>query len=314
MAEAPLSVWRDGAVKSAITAFVGRVTEEGADFVPPDERVAVFDNDGTLWCEKPMPIQLDFILRFLSEKAAQNTELRERQPWKSAVEKDYKWLGDVIVKHYHGDESGVKLVLGALQESFGGMPVEEYDRRSRDFLENAQHPTLKRPYLTCTYSPMRELLDFLNANGFTNYIASGGDRDFMRPVTNRLYGIGRERVIGSTFGLKYESGQVIYIPSFDIFDDGPEKPVRIWSRVGRRPIFAAGNSNGDIEMLEYARGTSHSPMRLLVLHDDAKREFAYESGAERVLEIARSKQWTIVSIEKDWSQVFPELATGQQPA
>lgn len=305
MADDPLGMWRDGAVKSAIVAFVGRVTEAGADFVPPDERVAVFDNDGTLWCEKPMPIQVDFIMRFLAESAEKMPELRERQPWKAAFTKDYRWLGDTIVQHYHGDESGVKLLVGALQKSFGGMDVEEYDRRSEEFLETAQHPTLKRPYRECTYAPMRELLDYLDENGFTNYIASGGDRDFMRPVTDRLYGIDRERVIGSTFGLKYEDGRVLYTPTLDIFDDGPAKPARIWSRVGRRPIFVGGNSNGDIEMFEYARGTSHGPMRLLVLHDDATREFAYEAGAERAIEKARPQGALVVSMAKDWDRVFP---------
>jgi hypothetical protein len=240
--------------------------------------------------------------------------LRERQPWKAAFTKDYKWFGDALVKHYKGDDSDLKLLMGGVQATYGGMAVEEYEARAHTFLEAAEHPSLKRPYLTCVYAPMLELLDYLSANEFTNYIASSGDRDFMRAVTGRLYGIGRECVIGSTFGLKYEGGNVLYTPNLAVFADGPEKPACIWSRVGRRPLLAAGNSNGDLEMLEYAKGTSHPPLRLLVLHDDAEREFAYEAGAERVLGRARSDGWAVVSIEKDWARVFPDVKTGQQTA
>ena len=211
-----LTSWNDGAAKSAITDFVARVCDQnGPDYVEPAARVAVFDNDGTLWCEKPMPIQLDFTVRRLAELA-------------------------------HGD------------------------------------PSLRR------------------------------DRDFMRPVAGELYGIPPERVIGSALGLSYAvvdgSNDLLYKAAMDFFDDGPEKPVRIWSRIGRRPILAGGNSNGDIPMLAYSGTDSTPSLRLLLLHDDAEREFDYTAGAEQALEVAQAEDWTVVSIKHDWSQVFAAAA------
>jgi hypothetical protein len=313
MAEDGLSLWNEGPSRRAITSFVESVTREHSPgFLPSEDRIAVFDNDGTLWCEKPMPIQMDFILRFLVEMGEKDPKCRSRQPWKAAYEKDYKWLGETLSKHYQGDDTELRVLVAGVQQAFGGMTVEEYESRSRTFLETAQHPTLHRPYLACVFAPMRELLDYLKANGFTNYIASSGDRDFMRVVTNRLYGISREHVIGTAFGLKYQGNGVLYKPSLEFFDDGAEKPVRIWSRIGRRPIMGAGNSNGDIEMLDFAGSDSRPALRLLVLHDDAKREFSYEAGAERALDRARAQGWTVVSIQKDWAKVFADAAVEKQ--
>jgi FMN phosphatase YigB (HAD superfamily) len=313
MPQDPLSLWSEGVSKRAITGFVERVTKEHSpDFLPPEERIAVFDNDGTLWCEKPMPIQMDFILRYLVEMAENDPKYRDRQPWKAAYEKDYKWLGETISKHYQGDDGDLRVLVAGVQQSFGGMTVEAYESRARTFLEMAYHPTLHCQYLACVFAPMRELLGYLKTNGFTNYIASSGDRDFMRVVTNRLYGISRDHVIGSAFGLKYQGNGVLYKPNLEFFDDGAEKPVRIWSRVGRRPIMGAGNSNGDIEMLDFAGGSPRLALRLLVLHDDAAREFSYEVGAERALERAKAQAWTIVSVQKDWVKVFAEATAGKQ--
>jgi phosphoserine phosphatase len=305
----PLASWRAGASKQAILEFVERVTSEGSpDFAPPDERVAVFDNDGTLWCEKPMPIQLDFILRRLAAMAGQDPGLRDRQPWQAAYTRDYAWLGDVIAKHYHGDDSELPVLAAGVLQAFAGITVEDFEAQAEAFLRSAQHPTLGQGYLACGYRPMVELLAYLDANGFANYIASGGGRDFMRPISQELYGVPRQRVIGSSTTLAWEpdeqGGRIVRKPEMDVLDDGPAKPVRIWSRVGRRPILAAGNSNGDIPMLRFAGGPSRPGLRLLVLHDDPEREFDYTSGAEQALEQARGNGWTVVSINDDWAAVF----------
>jgi len=273
----------------------------------------VFDNDGTLWCEKPMPIELGFILQRLAAMADKDEALRDRQPWKAAYTRDYHWLGEVITKHYAGDDSDVKVLLAGILQAFAGMDVEDYQDAAHSFLHEGRHPTLDRGFPQCGYRPMIELLQYLEANGFTSYIASGGDRDFMRPITEALYGIPSERVIGSSNGLRFtpdeHGGSVVYLAEPDVFDDGPVKPVRIWSRVGRRPILAAGNSNGDIPMLTFAGRPSRPGLRLLVLHDDPDREFDYVAGAERALEQARAQGWTVVSIKRDWATVF-----GDSPA
>jgi phosphoserine phosphatase len=307
----PLPSWNDTGARRAIVEFVETVTSrDGSGYVPPEDRVAVFDNDGTLWCEKPMPIELGFILQRLAAMADQDASLRDRQPWKAAYDKDYGWLGDVVTKHYSGDDSDVKVLMGGILQAFAGMDVEAYQAAAHDFLHAGRHPTLDRTFRDCGYRPMVELLGYLEANGFTNYIASGGDRDFMRPVTQPIYGIPSHQVIGSSNALRYEPGEhggkVVYLAEPDYFDDGPVKPVRIWSRVGRRPILAAGNSNGDVPMLAFAGGPSRPGLRLLVLHDDPEREFDYTTGAERAVEEARAQGWTVVSIQRDWATVFDD--------
>ncbi|MGH2583559.1 MAG: HAD family hydrolase [Dehalococcoidia bacterium] len=306
-----LASWNDGKSKRAVVEFVRQVTDaSSASFVPPESRVAVFDNDGTLWCEKPMPIQADFLLRRVGEMAAQDASLRTRQPFKAVAEKDYAWLSGAITKHYHGDDSDLKEMAAGLLQAYAGSTIEEFEAAANAFLRGAQHPTLGRTYLECAFTPMVELLGYLTAAGFTTYIASGGSRDFMRPITEDLYGIPPERVIGSTVALAYQEdgsiGAIVHKPELDIFDDGPAKPVRIWSRVGRRPILAAGNSNGDIEMLTFAAHPSRPSLSLLVNHDDAAREFDYQSGAEKSLEVAAQRGWTVVSVRDDWATVFAD--------
>lgn len=306
---ADLSLWADGPSTSAIRDFVARVTDEGGpDFVEPPARVAVFDNDGTLWCEKPMPIQLDFTVRRLSEMASDDVALQRRQPYKAAYEHDLHWMGAAMVKHYNGDDGDLHLLMDAVTAAFEALTVEEYDRRVTAFFHEADHPTLERSYRACGYAPMVQLLRFLEANGFTTYIASGGDRDFMRPVAGHLYGIPPERIIGSALGIDYRATgdrtDLLYKAAMDFFDDGPEKPVRIWSRIGRRPILSVGNSNGDLPMLAFS-GTPSSPaLRILILHDDGDREFDYVAGAEQALEQARQQDWTVVSMKHDWTDVF----------
>jgi phosphoserine phosphatase len=306
---APLASWRAGASRQAIVEFVQRVTTEGSpEFVPAEERVAVFDNDGTLWCEKPMPIQLDFILRRLAAMADQDPSLRGRQPWQAAYTRDYGWLDDVITSHYQGDDRELPVLAAGILQAFADITVEEFEARADTFLRGTQHPTLGRGYLACSYRPMVELLEYLEANGFANYIASGGGRDFMRPISQEVYGVPRQRVIGSSTSLVYEQdghgGRIVRKPELDVLDDGPAKPVRIWSRVGRRPLLAAGNSNGDLPMLQFAERAGRPGLRLLVLHDDPAREFDYTTGAEQALQVARSNGWTVVSINHDWATVF----------
>ena len=300
-----LAGWNDGATRQAIVAFVERAVSD----VPVDERVAVFDNDGTLWCEKPLPIQADFILRRLFDMAQADPQLRDRQPWKAAFERDYGWLGRVLAEHYAGDDANVRTLLGGVLAAHGGITVDDFEAQADTFLRTTQHPTLGRSYLECAYLPMIELLAYLKDNGFSNYIASGGGRDFMRPISDEVYGIPRDRVIGSATALEYipdeHGGAITRRPEADYLDDGPQKPIRIWSRVGRRPLLAAGNSNGDIPMLDFAQHQDKPFLQLLVLHDDADREFAYTAGAEQALERADANAWTEISIKNDWATVFP---------
>jgi phosphoserine phosphatase len=304
-----MNSWRDGPAKQAILAFVAATCgHDGSEPVPVEERVAVFDNDGTLWCEKPMPIQLDFILRRLAAMAEADPTLRDRQPWKAAHERDYGWLSAMVAEYYAGDDEKLRTLGAGVLAAFGGISVEDFETQADAFLRSAQHPTLGRGYLACAYSPMVDLLAYLEANGFANYIVSGGGRDFMRPISREVYGIPRERVIGSTTALEYASdergGAIMRKAEADYFDDGPEKPIRIWSRTGRRPLLAAGNSNGDVPMLHFTQHAAKPSLRLLVLHDDREREFDYTTGAEEALDQARRDGWTVVSVKDDWATVF----------
>lgn len=310
-ADVLLPAWNDTPARQAVVDFVERaLAEDGPYYVPPDERIAVFDNDGTLWCEKPMPVELGFILQRLAEMAEADPSLRGRQPWQAAHDQDYAWLGAAITKHYHGDDSDVQVLLGGILRAFAAMSVDTYAELAGRYLRTTRHPTLGRPLRECAYLPMVQLLRYLEANGFSTFIASGGDRDFMRPITEEIYGIPAERVIGSSAALRYQDddtgGSLVYQAEMDTFDDGPMKPVRIWSRLGRRPVVAGGNSNGDIPMLQYAGQPARPGLRLLILHDDEEREFSYTAGAESSLERARTQDWTVVSIKNDWATVFAD--------
>ena len=305
-----LQSWNEGVAKQAILDFVTAVTTpDSPDFVPPSERIATFDNDGTLWCEKPAYIQLDYLLRRLAAQAEGDPSLRSKQPWKAAWEKDFGWLGSAVTKHYEGDDSDLHVLLGGIVSLSKDQPVERVEAEAREFVENERHPTLDIPYRDCIYQPMLELLQYLEANGFVNYIVSGGGRDFMRGFAQNLYGIPRQRVIGSTVAYRYvesdDGGNILQKAELDVIDDGPGKPIQIWNVIGRRPILAAGNSNGDLPMLAFAGDASLPALRLLVLHDDAGREFDYVAGAEKAISTAQSHGWTSVSIKGDWRQVFP---------
>jgi phosphoglycolate phosphatase-like HAD superfamily hydrolase len=292
-----LDSWRDGPTTAAIIAFVERTAAQ----VPAEERVAVFDNDGTLWCEKPAYIQLDFLIRRLAARAAQNASLLDQAPYRAAAQGDVQWFGNAVTQHHQGDDTQLKVLAAAILSVNSAISVDEHAARVTAFFAEARHPTLQRPYTACGYAPMVELLRYLEANGFTTYIVSGGGRDFMRTITPSMYGIPPERVIGSSVGLIYQDGKLITTAQPEFLDDGPIKPVRIWGRTGRRPIFAAGNSDGDIEMLQFTDG-----LRVVVRHDDADREFAYSAGAERAVELAAAQGWVVASMKDDWVSVFAD--------
>jgi phosphoglycolate phosphatase-like HAD superfamily hydrolase len=288
---AALPSWNDGPAKAAVLQFVRSVTTPGESFVPPAERVATFDNDGTLWCERPLYVQADFIFRRFVEMVREDPDLAKQQPYKAVVEGDRDWLMDVYA---HVPE----LVKG-VTEAFGGITTEAFDAAVCEFFASAQHPTLNVPYTRVAYRPMLELIGLLEANDFRVYICSAGGRDFVRAVCEEVYGLARDRVIGSATTLEYRDGRLHRTNDVEQpIDDGPGKPVHIWTRTGRLPLFAGGNADGDIHMLESAR------FALLVHHDDAEREFAYDSGAEKALAAAAARDWTVVSMKEDFRTVF----------
>jgi phosphoglycolate phosphatase-like HAD superfamily hydrolase len=304
-----LPSWADTRTRASVLEFVAAVCDSnGDDFVPPEERIAVFDNDGTLWCERPA-VQGVFIMDRLAEMADRDPSLRDQQPWKAAHEGDANWLGQAIVKHYEGDASDVHVLLAGVLRAFADVTVEEFQQSATAFFETARHPTYDRSFLETAYVPMLELLELLGANGFTCYIVTGGGRDFLRPVAHQLYGIPPERVIGSSSGLeiKRHDGHVMLMRSDEmgIMDDGDAKPIQIWERVGRRPILAAGNANGDVPMLEFTEAAPNRTLCLLIRHDDAEREVDSDAGAEQALTTAKSRDWTLVSMCQDWTGVFP---------
>jgi phosphoserine phosphatase len=287
----PLPSWREGATKAAIQAFVESVSEPGESYVPEDERVATFDNDGTLWCEKPMYVQADFVFRRLREMAEEDPARREQQPWKAVVEGDREWLAG-LMQH-------VPELIRGVTEAYEGITTQAFEQAVREFFAGARHPTLDVPYTQIGYRPMRELISLLQHRGFTVYICSAGGRDFVRPVAEELYGVARQCVIGSATTLEYRDGRLYRTRGVEQpIDDGPGKPVHIWKRTGQMPLLAGGNADGDIAMLECAR------FGLLVRHDDAEREFAYDTGAERALSEAAGRGWTVVSMANDFATVF----------
>ena len=283
--------WNDGPAKSAVLDFVRSVTEPGPSFVPPAERIAAFDNDGTLWCEQPLYVQADFVFRRFVEMVRDDPELAGRQPYKAVVERDRECLMDVYAH--------VPELVAGVTEAFGGITTEEFDAAACAFFASARHPTLGVPYTQVAYRPMLELVDLLKANDFTVYLCSAGGRDFMRAVSEEVYGLPRDRVIGSATTLEYRDGRLYRTKDVEQpIDDGPGKPVHIWTRTGRLPLLAGGNADGDLHMLESAR------FALLVHHDDAEREFAYATGAEPALAAAAARGWTVVSMKEDFGTVF----------
>ncbi|MFZ2168579.1 MAG: HAD family hydrolase [Methylococcaceae bacterium] len=301
----PLPSWNNGAAKSAIVQFVKDVTRKGGpDFVPPAERIAAFDNDGTLWCEQPMYVQLAFALDRVKAVAPEHPEWKDIEPFKSVLANDMKGVM----------ASGEKGLAEMIMATHAGMTVEEFNQISKYWLALSKHPKFKRPYIELVYQPMLELLRFLRANGFKTYIVSGGGVEFMRPWTEKVYGVPPEQVIGSSIKIKYEliDGKPVLmrLPEIDFVDDKDGKPVAIQKFIGRRPIAAFGNSDGDYQMLLWTTANNGLHFALLVHHTDAGREYAYDRDSavgrlDKALDEAKQKSWTVVDMKKDWKRVFP---------
>jgi phosphoserine phosphatase len=301
----PLPSWNSGAAEHAITDFVARVaTEGGADFVPVPERIAVFDNDGTLWSEKPVPFQVMFALDRVKALAPEHPEWQSKQPFASVLKGDITGLA----------ATGEKGVLGIIAATHTGMTTNEFTQSVTEWVTTAKHPQTGRLYTEMVYQPMLELLDYLRANGFKTFIVSGGGVEFMRPWAERVYGIPPEQVVGSAWKMKLEvrDGKpvLVKLPEIDLVDDKEGKPVGIQSRIGRRPIAAFGNSDGDLQMLEWTMAGDGARFALFVHHDDAQREFAYdrEDKMQQFSEgwdEATAKGWTVVSMKDDWNTIFP---------
>lgn len=304
----PLSTWVDTPTKRKILEFVASVTDRDGDgFVPQDARIATFDNDGTLWCEKPMA-QGVFVAQRLASMAEADPSLRQTQPWKAVSAGNSSWVDDAVIKHYHGDDADLNTLLAAVLKGFGDISVEDFEAQAAEFYDTALHPIYQQPYQKLGYVPMLELLDHLKSNGFACYIVSGGGREFMRPATQSMYGIPPERVIGSSAELAFkvddQGANVVRSAGSGIIEDGPRKPIQIWERIGRRPILATGNANGDIPMLQFAADQESPTLCLLLQHDDAERELSYTSGAERAVTTAATEGWTVVSMKNDWKSIF----------
>jgi hypothetical protein len=305
-AQDPLPSWNDGPAKQSITEFVAKVTKEGSpDFVPPKERIATFDNDGTLWCEQPMYFQLLFALDRVKALAPQHPEWKTKEPFASLLK------GDVKVAFAGGERAMLEIIV----VTHAGMTTAEFEQIVKDWIATAKHPKFKRFYTECVYQPMVELLAYLRANGFKTFIVSGGGIEFMRPWTEKVYGIPPEQVVGSSIKTKYEwrDGKPVLmrLPEMNFIDDKAGKPVGINSHIGRRPIAAFGNSDGDQQMLEWTQAGSGARLMMLVHHDDAVREFAY--GAESKIGTfsdalraeAKKNDWTVISMKNDWKVIFP---------
>jgi len=301
----PLPSWNDGPARQSIMEFVKKVTTPGSsEFVPPAERIATFDNDGTLWAEKPMYFQFLFALDRVKELAPQHPEWKDKEPFASLLK------GDVKAALAGGDKALLEIVMA----THAGMTTTEFEKLVKDWIARARHPETKRLYTEMVYQPMLELLAFLRANGFKTFIVSGGGIEFMRPWSERVYGIPPEQIIGSSIQTKFElrDGRpvLVRLPELNFMDDGPGKPVGIQTHIGRRPLAAFGNSDGDLQMLQWTAAGPGPRLCLYVRHTDAEREWAYDRASsigrlDKGLDEAKAKGWTIVSMKDDWKTIFP---------
>jgi hypothetical protein len=299
-----LPSWNDGSAKSAIIEFVQSATDKSSvKFVPPAQRIAVFDNDGTLWASHPMYVQLAFALDRVKVLEPMHPEWKNKQPFKAVLDGD---LETVMAGGEHG-------LLELVMATHTGMTTEAFSQIVLDWLATAKHPKTGRLYTDMVYQPMLELLAYLRANGFKTYIVSGGGIEFMRPWTERIYGIPPEQVIGSSIKTKFElrhgTAVLVRLPEINFIDDKAGKPVGINQHIGRRPIAAFGNSDGDIEMLQYTDSGKGAHLEMLVHHDDAKREYAYTCDTKvgrlcKGLELAKKRGWQLISMKNDWARVF----------
>jgi phosphoserine phosphatase len=300
-----LPSWNDGASKRAIVDFVGKVTrQDGPDFVAPADRIAVFDNDGTLWSEHPMYVQLAFALDRVKAMAPLHPEWKDRQPFKAVLEDDMKTLA----------EAGEHGLVDLLMVTHAGMTTDEFASIVTDWLATARHPRFQRPYTDLVYQPMLELLADLRANGFKTFIVSGGGIEFMRPWVQRVYGVPPEQVVGSSIKTRFEmrDGRPVLfrLPEVNFIDDKDGKPVGINEFIGRRPIAAFGNSDGDLEMLQWTTMGGGARFGMIVHHTDAEREYAYDRNTrfgrlDKALDAAALNNWTVVDMKSDWKRVFP---------
>ena len=301
----PLPSWNAGTTRTAIVEFVNAVTTSGSpDFVPPRERIAVFDNDGTLWAEQPMYFQEFFLLDRIRALAPSHPEWTSKEPYRSALAGDMKGLA----------ASGEKGIAELMAVTHTGMTIDEFAATVRAWTETARHPISKRRFTEMVYQPMLELLAYLRANGFKTFIVSGGGSEFMRPWVEKVYGIPPEQVVGSRGKLKFElkdgKPALTKLPEIDLVDDGPGKPVGIAQVIGRRPIAAFGNSDGDFQMLEYTSTGPGRRLALIVHHTDADREWAYDRGShigrlERGLDEAGTRGWILADMKRDWKTIYP---------
>jgi phosphoserine phosphatase len=304
----PLPSWNDGAAKKAIVEFVAQVTKEGGpDFVSPAERIATFDNDGTLWAEQPMYFQAFFIFDRVKSLAPKHPEWKTEEPFASVLKGDVK----------AALAGGVPSLLEMAMATHAGMTPEEFEKIVSDWLAVAEHPTTRRLYTEMVYQPMLELLAYLRANGFKTFIVSGGGIEFMRPWSERVYGIPREQVVGSSIKTKFEirDGKpvLVRLPEVNFVDDKAGKPVGIQMHIGRRPIAAFGNSDGDLEMLQWTAAGAGARFCMIVHHTDAEREWAYDRESsighlDKALDEAKAKGWTVVDMKSDWGRVFSAVA------
>ena len=305
LAQDLLPSWNDTAPKKAIVAFVERVTKQGSpDFVPPAERIATFDNDGTLWAEQPMYVQMAFALDRVKALAPQHPEWKDKQPFKAVLEGDMKTFA----------ESGERGLLELVVATHAGMTADEFAKIVTDWLATARHPRFNRPYTELVYQPMLELLAYLRANGFKTFIVSGGGIEFMRPWTEKVYGIPPEQVVGSSGKTRFEMRDgrptLFRLPELNFNDDKAGKPIGINEHIGRRPIAAFGNSDGDLEMLQWTTMSGGVRFGLIVHHTDADREYAYDRTSsigrlDKALDAAALNRWTVVDMKSDWKKVFP---------
>ena len=301
----PLPSWNDGKSKQSIMDFVSKVTEKGSpDFVAIPERIATFDNDGNLWAEQPMYFQLFFAADRVKALAPQHPEWQTEEPFASLLKGD---VSGVLA-------GGMKSVGEIIMASHAGMTTEEFEAIVTDWVANARHPVTRRPYTQMVYQPMLELLAYLRANDFKTFIVSGGGIEFMRPWTESVYGIPPEQVIGSSIKTQFQmiGGKPVLtrLPEVNFVDDKEGKPVGINSHIGRRPIFASGNSDGDLQMLQYTAAGDGPSLMLYLHHTDAEREWAYDRNSsigklDKGLDEAQEKGWTIVDMKQDWKVIFP---------
>jgi phosphoserine phosphatase len=300
-----LPSWNDGPAKKAILDFVARTTTAGApDFVPVPQRIAVFDNDGTLWAEQPIYFQFAFAIDRVKALAPQHPEWKEREPFKSVIAGDMAGLA----------ATGEKGLLEIMAATHAGMTVEEFTRTVEQWIATARHPRFDRPYTDLVYQPMLELMALLRASQFKTFIVSGGGIEFMRPWTEKIYGMPPEQVVGSSGVVKFElrDGKPVLVKEakVEFVDDGPGKPVGINRFIGRQPVFAFGNSDGDQQMLEYTTGGPGARFMGLVHHTDARREFAYDRQShigklDKALDEAIRRKWVVVDMKADWNAIFP---------